>query len=142
MINKNTGYISLNEEIQLVPNSEFASIEKLKLGETQKVRDLGNGYKWLDIKNLLFDNHHFTFQLCFLNEKLTRITMVFQNTPFDLNPSWDSWSEEHEKERLTEYQNWLTKELGKIRNFDWGEVWAAYDPKGGFSSIGISYSKN
>ena len=43
MIDKNTGNIRLNDWLKLGPNSNFELLVEHDLGETQKVRDMGNG---------------------------------------------------------------------------------------------------
>ena len=139
MIDKNTGHIKLTDALELKPNSSFDFIESQKLGELQETRDIGNGYKWLDIKNIQIDNKYLIISLCFKEEKLSQLSMVMNDSPFDLNPDWSSWTEKQEKEDLKKYQNWLNQELGKETKFSWGEVKASYDSKGGFSSIGIRY---
>tara|TARA_B110000240_G_C13228293_1_gene337734 strand:- start:159 stop:581 length:423 start_codon:yes stop_codon:yes gene_type:complete len=139
MIDKINGHIRLNDSLYLEPNSSFKIIERQKLGELQEIRDMGNGYKWLDIKNIQIDNQYFIMSLCFLKEKLSQITMVTNDKPFDLNSGWDSWSEKAGKEKLKKFEKWLNKELAKERKFNWGEVWTDYDPRRGSSSIGIKY---
>ncbi len=139
MIDKTKGHIKLTGLLKLEPNSNFDFIEKQKLGEVQEIRDMGNGYKWLDIKNIQIEDKYFIMSLCFKEEDLTELSIVFNDKPFDLNSSWDSWSEKDEQKKLNKYQVWLKEQLGDNRNFNWGEVWADYDPKGGSSSIGIRY---
>lgn len=114
-------------------------MEKQSLGEVREVRDMGNGYKWLDIKNIKIQNEYYIISLCFKEQELTELSMVVKDERFDLSSDWRTWSEEKEKEDLKKYQNWLDKELGKKTKFHWGDVWAAYDSKGGSSSIGIRY---
>ncbi len=115
-------------------------IEKQNLGEIQEIRDMGNGYKWLEIKNIQIDNQYFNMSLCFKMEKLSQLTMVINDKPFDLNSGWDTWSVKAEKEKLKKFENWLNKELDRERKFNWGEVWANYDPRGASSSIRIIYN--
>ena len=139
MIDKNKGHIELNDSLELTPNSNFDLIESQKLGEVQKIRDMGNGYKWIDVKNIQIGDKYFLMSLCFKGEELSELSMVINDNPFDLNSGWDSWSEKSEKEKLKKYRDWLTQEIGKEWDFNWGEVWADYDPKGESSSIGIRY---
>ena len=139
MINKNNGHIKLNDSLELTPKLNFGLIESQNMGEVQETRDMGNGYKWLDIKNLQIGEKYFTMALCFKGEELSELRLGINDNPFDLNLGWDSWGENDEKEKLKKYQDWLCQELGKERKFNWGEAWVSYDPKGGFSSIGIRY---
>ena len=140
MIDKTKGHIRLNDSIKIEPNSSFDLIERQELGGIQEIRDMGNGYKWLDIKNIQIDNQYFNMSLCFKEEILSQLTMMINDNPFDLNSDWNSWNEKVEKEKLKKYENWLNQELDKERKFNWGEVWSSYDPRGGFSSIMITYT--
>ena len=139
MIDKKKGHIKLTDSFDLIPNLKFNLIEGQNLGEVQETRDMNNGWKWLDIKNIHIGDKYFIISLCFKEEELAELSIVLKNNPFDLNPSWNKWSEKREKEKLKEYQGWVTQELGKKRNFKWGDVWTSYDSRGGFSSIGIRY---
>jgi hypothetical protein len=139
MIDKNKGHIKLNDSLELTPNSNFDLIESLKLGELQEIRDIGTGYKWIDIKNIQIDHKYFIISLCFKETKLSELSIVINDNPFHLNSGWESWSEKEEKEKLNKYQDWLSQKLGNDRIFKWGEAWASYDPKSCSSSIGIRY---
>ena len=139
MIDRRTGNIRLTDSLELRPKLNFDLLEKQSLGEVREVRDMGNGYKWLDIKNIKIQNEYYIISLCFKEQELTELSMVVNDERFDLSSDWSTWSEEKEKEDLKKYQNWLEKELGKKTKFHWGDVWAAYDSKGGSSSIGIRY---
>lgn len=140
MIDEAKGHIKLTDLLVLKPNSKFDLIKNQKLGEVQETRDIGNGFKWLDIKNIQIGDKYFIMSLCFKEEELTGLSMVLDDNPFNLNPNWDSWSEKKENEKLKELQNWLSNEFGNKRNFTWGNVWAKYDPKERFSSIGLRYN--
>ena len=139
MIDRKTGNIRLTDSLELSPKLNFDVLENQSLGEVCEVRDMGNGYKWLDIKNIKIENEYYIISLCFNEERLIQLSMVVNDGRFDLSSDWSTWSEEEEKEALQKYQNWLNRELGRKTNFHWGDVWAAYDSKGGFSSIGIRY---
>jgi predicted NACHT family NTPase len=139
MIDKNTGQIKLTDSLELKPNSNFDFLESQKLGEVQETQDMGNGYKWLHIKNIQIDNKYFIISLCFKEDELTELSMVLDDKLFDLSSDWSSWNEQKEKEDLKKYQGWLNKELGEETKFHWGDVWASYDPRAGSSSIGIRY---
>jgi hypothetical protein len=139
MIDKTKGYIRLTDSLKLEPNLSFDLIESQKLGEVQEIRDMGNGYKWIDIKNIQINNQYFIISLCFRKEELYQLSMVINDNRFDLNSGWDSWSEKIEEEKLKKHKNWLNQELNNERKFNWGEVWAEYDPRGGSSSIEIRY---
>ncbi|RLB63947.1 MAG: hypothetical protein DRI90_05750 [Deltaproteobacteria bacterium] len=59
----------------------------------------------------------------------------------DYGTSWDDWSEAKELQRKADHDAWLTSLLGgpPPHTFPWGKVTSSYDPKGGCSSILLSY---
>ena len=61
------------------------------------------------------------------------------DTKFDFDKGWDTWTEEKELADLEIYKAWLANELGTLKDFDWGTVWASYGKKGASSSIGLRY---
>ena len=139
MIDRNTGNIKLTDSLELSSNSSFNLIEGQNLGQVNEVREMGNGYKWLEIKNIKIESKYFIISLGFKDDKLTELSMVVEDKQFNLTSDWNSWSERKEKEDLKKYQNWLDKELDGKTTFHWGDVWITNDPKGGSSSIGIRY---
>ena len=139
MIDSKTGNISLSNTVSLKPNSEFQKIENLELGETQEIREMGNEWKWIDIKNIKIENEYYLFSLGFKNEKLNLISFNVGNKPFEINSNWNSWTEKQELKKYKYFKKWLSREIGKKREFDWGNISAFYDPKGGISSIEIKY---
>ncbi|GAB5527793.1 MAG: hypothetical protein Roseis2KO_56650 [Roseivirga sp.] len=139
MINKNTGNIKLTDSLELTPKSNLNLLEGQNLGQANELRDIGNGCKWLDIKNINIGSKYFIISLCFIDELLSELSLLVSDERFSLSSHWSSWSERKEKEDLKKYTTWLNKELGGKTEFHWGDVWATYDPKSGSSSIGIRY---
>ncbi|MDW7690817.1 hypothetical protein R9C00_21335 [Flammeovirgaceae bacterium SG7u.111] len=142
MIDKNNRNIKLSDSFSLKPFSILEAVENQHLSKQQEIRDMGNGWVWLDVKNVKVRGNCFIFSLCFLNKELVELSFIIQDNPFELNPSWNSWNKQAEQNKLKHHQKWLKKELGNERDFHWGKTWVNYDSKGGFSSIGIRYSKN
>ena len=141
MIDIKTGQIIINKVLIINKNSDFDFVYKMELGEIQEVDDLGNGWIWLRIKNIETSGYFFHISFAFNNHKLKEINLIVSNKKFDLNSNWSNWSEQKELEALQFYNNWLNKEIGNQREFNWGEVWADYDPKSGSSSIGLRYNE-
>ena len=93
----------------------------------------------MTIKNFIIEENYFIGSFGFYTDALKLIELTVSQTPFDLTASWDAWSEEQELALLKELRVWLLNELGREGRFAWGDVRASYDPKGGYSSIGIHY---
>ena len=140
MINKDNGHLEILPQIKLTPNDSLDRAEGLKLGEAQELSDIRNGYKWLTLKNIEVDNEYFIITLCFLNDRLKSLNLVVSDKRFDLNGDWNSWDEPDEKRKLTEFQKWVKRQLGREGQFSWGQVNASYDQRGGSSSILVIYN--
>lgn len=139
MIDKENGHLNITNDIELAPNDSFEKISNLRLGEIQEVRDMKNGYKWLDTKNVKIDNEYFIFSFGFNNEKFEMLDFVVDNKRFDLRETWDNWTEEKERVKEQKFKEWVRDKLGHDGQFSWGQVFAGLDPKGGASSIFIKY---
>ncbi|GAB3782930.1 hypothetical protein GCM10028818_39810 [Spirosoma horti] len=140
MIDRTTGSITLSATCQLKAGDTFSELLALQLGESQEVADRNNGWKWLTIKNLEVAGDYVIISLCFYADALKQIELIVSENRFDLSDDWHSWSERNELVILKKLRTWLRNELGREGKFDWGEVWASYDPKGGSSSISLRYA--
>ncbi|TDQ28151.1 hypothetical protein [Zeaxanthinibacter enoshimensis] len=139
MIDSKTGNIIVNSNLSIGPNSGFLEIKNLELGESQETLEMGNEWRWINIKNIKIENEYFLFSLGFKYEKLDQISFIVDRHPFNLNSTWDSWTEEEELKKLKYFKKWMNREIGKLREFEWGNITAVYDPKGGASSMMIEY---
>ena len=139
MINKITGDINISDIIIIKHNDLLKDVMSLNIGQTNQKIDHHNGWIWLKSTNVLIANQYFTFHFGFLHNQLKQISFVLSDSIYKLSSDWSTWSERQELDNLERYQKWLLQELGTQRDFDWGNVWALYDPKGGSSSIGMCY---
>ena len=88
-----------------------------------------------------FHDHSFAWSFWFHGSVLQRVTIQFVDAEF--GSSWSDWSEERELARKRFHDSFLQSELGtnwRHQRFSWGTVDSSYDPKGGFSSIGVTYA--
>ncbi|MFD2936135.1 hypothetical protein [Spirosoma flavum] len=139
MIDKKTGSITLSATRRLSAGDAFDEVSGLPLGEVQTVADLGNGWKWLTIKNVAVEGKYFILSLGFHTNVLKLIELMVANDRFDLTPNWADWSEANELAILTDLRIWVANELGREGAFEWGDIEATYDSKSGSSSITIRY---
>lgn len=140
MINRTDGHLIISPDVELKPNDRFEAVDKLKLGEIQEMRDFHNGYSWLTLKNVKVKDQYFILDICFKDKLLILIDLIVDNKKFDLNKSWDSWTEKAEKGNLPKFKKWIKEELGREGKFKWGQVSAGFDEKGAESSILIRYN--
>lgn len=139
MIDKKTGFVELAFDKIIKPNMLCAEIKKFDIGESQTERDVGNGWTWLDVRNVKIADVYYIFSFAFYHDQLKELSFVFSPTKYDLGKGWESYSEKEERRNAIIFNNWLMAELGAEKKFSWGEVWAGYDEKGSNSDIGIRY---
>jgi len=139
MIDINTGHLLIDNEQTITPQITLATIEKWQLGITQKTRRMGNTWDWVDVKNLKIDELYLNISFLFKDKKIDGFTFTFQDKPYDLNPSWDSWSKDAEETNLVRFNKWLDEEFGEVSVLEWGSVEAFYDSKSAGSFIKLSY---
>jgi len=142
MIDKETGNIIFDKDLVINIKSDFDSVSKMGLGESQDVDDIGNGWIWLRIKNISNSGYFFNISFAFKKQILKELCIIVSDKKFDSDSNWTDWTEQKELDDLVFYKDWLNKEVGKQREFDWGQIWADYDRKGGSSSIGLRYKDN
>ena len=140
MIERKTGCLTLSKTVQIKPGDEINKIVALQLGEVQAVSDKQTGWQWLTIKNLRVDETYYILSFGFQANALKQIELIVSKDRFDLTAGWETWSKANELAILTDLRIWVTTELGREGNFGWGDVWAAYDPKSGTSSITLRYN--
>ena len=139
MLDVKTGHLLIDNEHIITPQSSFSTIQKWQLGTSQKTRRMGNGWNWIDVKNLMIDDFYLNISFLFLSQ-ICGFTFVFQVQPYETNPSWDSWSKEAEKMKLVRFNNWLDERFGEIRELEWGKIKAFCDSRSGASVIKLRYS--
>ncbi len=118
----------------------LGEIKSMDIGESQSELDMGNGWKWYNVRNVKVANLYFIISFGFLDERLKELSLGFSKLKYDLSKGWESCSEKEERQNDVIFNKWLNTELGSERTISWGEVWVGYDEKGGSSSIGLRYN--
>lgn len=139
MIDTKTGYLLIDNEHRVTPQTSLATIEKWQLGTSQTTRQIGNNWELVEVKNLKIDKLYLNISFLFHDKKINGFTFTFQDNPYDSNPSWDSWSKKVEETNLVRFNDWLDEQFGKTRELEWGKIEAFYDSKSAGSCITLSY---
>ncbi|WP_375560609.1 hypothetical protein ACE193_23415 [Bernardetia sp. OM2101] len=139
MFDIKTGHLLIDNEHRITPQTSLSTIEKWQLGTSQKTQQMGNNWNWIEIKNLKIDKLYFNISFLFRDKKLDGFTFIFQDKPYDRNPSWDSWNKKVEETNLVRFNDWLDEQFGKERELEWGKIEAFYDSKSAGSSIKLKY---
>lgn len=140
MIDVKTGHLLIDKEHRITPQTSLAIIEKWRLGTAQETRRMGNNWTWVDVKNLKIDKLYLNISFLFKNEKIDGFTFIFQDKPYDINPSWASWNKEVEQTNLVRFNHWLDEQFDEVRKLEWGKIEAVYDLKSAGSSIKLTYT--
>lgn len=138
MIDKKHGRIVVDDNNSIKPESSLKEILSLNLGQSRNQGNHNNGWTWLTERNANFDDKYFNFNFLFLDDKLKELHFTVNDIAIE-SKSWEDWAESEELLNLEKYKTWLAIEVGGQENFDWGDIWATYDPKSGGSSIIIRY---
>ena len=101
-------------------------------------KNMQTGWKHYSVRNYKLNGTYFIFTFYYKDDTLKMLDFVISEIPFGTT-SWMDWSEQKELEMRDNYNDWLTKEIGKERNFSWGTIDAFYDKKSGGSSIFLKY---
>jgi hypothetical protein len=102
-------------------------------------RDMGTGYVWYSLPIWSCGCDHIVMSLCFQSGSLDSISIAL-NDP-DSGSCWSDWAEEKERTRADLTEGWLAAQGYPTGTYSWGEVWAAYDSRGGSGSAGIRYKR-
>ena len=117
----------------LMPEAEF-------IAATSKMNrdNLGanGGWQRYSIRGQISYDRKLGMFLIFLNERLQKLSFAYAHK----DESWDTWSEEGEREREQEYQRELTAQLGPADTFPWGSVSVQLDSKSGGTDIWVDFS--
>lgn len=98
-------------------------------------RSMGNGWVWYSLPRFEAEGKAIAISLAFC-ESLFRELHVSDASP-RFGSGWNDWSEEKERQRATSSMEWLRSLGFQAGRYSWGEVWGAYDPKGGFGLAGV-----
>lgn len=107
--------------------------------ETIIVRDMGNGYVWLDLPAMSDMGVSVGASLGFWHGRLEAISLSDTDPAFGRN--WDEWSEAAERRRAESIGAWLTGKGLAPGAYPWGTVWCGYDSRGGGGSATIRLNK-
>ena len=106
-------------------------------GRNARVLDMRTGWKWYQLPVLSDGDMTVGISLGFESGRLRQVTLGDAST--ELGSSWDDWSEAKEQLKADRIRDWLAVMGLAPGIYHWGEVWAGFDPKGGFGGATIRY---
>jgi hypothetical protein len=101
-------------------------------------QDMGTGFVWYSLPMASICGSEVAMRLCFHESALDSLHVALAD-PGLYGGSWGDWSEERERLRAKNTEDWLRTLGYSTGTFAWGEVWAGYDPKGASGGGGIRY---
>jgi hypothetical protein len=100
-------------------------------------KDMGTGYIWYSLPVSDVGSDNISTSLCFHRGMLDSV--IFAVSDPSLGNSWADWSEAKERERAKRTERWLFALGYSVGTYEWGEIWAGFDAKGGSGGGGIRY---
>lgn len=134
-----TGLDVVLEDRMLISKAK-SELENLIFSE----RDMGTGYLWINLENLLFGGQKAGLNLCFKDGVLEMITF---GVALPSDEECERWpTEETSMRHVAFMRKILENQLGcKLMNgtakFSWGAAWSTFDPKGFMASAGLHYAR-
>lgn len=137
-IDRNTGDIRIGDVTTLRPNQTKSSIEPMIANLLKGSRDHGNGFEWLDLRDLTFGGEPAGLSLCFHNGRLEQASWNVQLPGAPMESGWPTRDAiEHE---LLFVRGTLTQDMNiQPGKMPWGEVWSSFDAKGFLAANGLRY---
>ena len=142
MIERTTGQIQLpSDGISVGPSLDREQFLASPLASQCREMVRNEPHCSFALPTVQFDGHSFAWSLWFHGSVLRRVSIQCADAEF--GSSWSDWSEARELARKRFHDSLLHSVLGQDwshQRFSWGAVDSGYDPKGGFSSIGVAYA--
>ncbi len=101
-------------------------------------KDMRTGWVWYQLPPFEDTGMQIGISLAFLHGTLKELSVCDLNAEL-YGKNWDEMTEEKERLRAVNTAKWLERRGHPPGRYDWGEVWATYDPKGGTGSGGVRY---
>jgi len=143
MIERTTGQIQLpSDGIRVGPSLTREQFLASPLASQSRVLVRNEPHCAFALPTVQFEGYSFSWSLWFQGQSLRRVSI--ECTDAEFGSSWSVWSEERQVALKRFHDSLLQSVLGPDwsgQRFPWGAVYSGYDPKGGFSSIGISYAE-
>jgi hypothetical protein len=144
MIDRKTGEILLPlDGIRVGPSLTREWFLASRVAKECKELVRNEPYCSFDLPRVSFQGRCYAWSLWFKGSALTRVSICCADAEFGL--SWDDWSEEKERARERTHEEVLNSALGadwREAKYGWGSVFSGYDPKGGGSSVEVTYIAN
>jgi hypothetical protein len=115
----------------------------LTIAEVERVAgvrraDMTTGYIWYYLPETKTGSTRILVSLCFCRDQLDSVSFAASN-PELYGSNWSEWTEPKEQMRARDTEAFL-RHLGFPQGeYDWGDVWAGYDSKGGSGHATIKY---
>lgn len=142
VIDRRTGCIRLGAEVCLKPNQAREAIEPVGAAWLKGVRDLQNGYAWLNLQGLTFGGEETGLSLCFHDGRFESAAWSVHLPGAPMEGGWPT--REAIDAEIAFVCRVLATMFGRKRETDrmrflWGEVSSSFDEKGFLASNQIRY---
>lgn len=142
MIERATGHIQFpSDGIRVAPSLSREQFLASLLAARSRQLVRNEPYCSFALPLVQFGGHSYAWSLLFRGSVLQSVSIQCADAEF--GSSWSDWSEERQLACKRFHDSLLELALGpdwSHQRFSWGTVDSGYDPKGGFSSIGVTYA--
>lgn len=139
IIDIQTGDLKVGNSTSIGCKSTKTQILNFRLTESPREISYNNGWSWLIYDNIPISGQVFSVGFSFYNDLLKSIQINFSDHLNYIKDNSAEWTEKNELIRKEKYEKWLTEQIGRQRDFDWGQIGAFYNPKDGVSNIVLRY---
>lgn len=114
-----------------LPESQVATVEGVI------PRDMGTGYVWYTLPVTILEGDFLAMSLCYHHGRLD--SLLIRVSDEDPEPDWSQWSEDKEHAAVSKTTAWFEARGYPLGSYEWGTIWACYDPKSATGQGGIRY---
>jgi len=139
------GRIRLGHEVVASPTLTEAQLVEA-MGDKAKPSVANGAHRSYVLPTLSLLGRPYTPSVYFTDGLVTTISLTWADPARVAGGDpWAQWSAEREQAIAQEDARWLSSVLGGAGSttgaysFDWGSVWSGFDPRSGYSSVGIRY---
>ena len=102
------------------------------------INDVNTGWKNHSISKIKINELNLTITFYFNKDILKMLNLIINDKGL-IKSSWEDWDKDKELNQKEYFNDWLTSQIGRKRQFSWGKIEAIYDNKSGASSIVLNY---
>jgi hypothetical protein len=143
LIDRDTGSLAIGPDIILHAGDSRRVVTKALTPFVRRERDMGTGYVWLDINDLLFGDQPCAASLCFCNNRLRLVNWFVSLPGAETEGGWPT--REAIDNEIAFVRAVIQRQLNADLHFGetifpWGKIWSRFDPIGFMADNSLLYT--